>query len=320
MEYIRGGKQKSFYTDDEKEFVPCPFCGSNEQYPIDEESGLGIVRCKKCHLIYVSPRVKASYENYWGDKQTYYNEARLIFEGKKPHHRDRNYDAEIKFIRRFKPEGRWLDVGTNMGFFLRKVVKAGYAAEGVEPSPALSSLAKEQFGLNVHQCLFEEAELPPNSYDIITMIDVFEHIPNPSLVLEKAHRLLKQDGILVIKVPNGNYNLLKMKIRKTLGLRASLHTWNAYEHVIHYTVTTFKNMAKKHGFRVVEKHVPLPIHPPVWAQHVGHYYQYPSPFVLDWKKRIARNFLYLVGKIELFLLGRTAFSPDLMFVLKKYSS
>ena len=317
MEYIRGGRQKNFYTDEEKEIVNCPLCGSNEPIKIDEECGLGIVRCKVCRLIYVSPRVKASHENYWGDKNIYYNEARLIFEGKKPHHRDKNYDAEIRFIQRFKREGKWLDVGTNMGFFLRKVVKAGYQAEGVEPSPALSSLAQEQFNLQIHQKMFEDVDLPEKNYDIITMIDVFEHISNPSLVLQKAHRLLKDDGILVIKVPNGNYNLLKMRLRKMFGLKSNLYTWNAYEHVIHYTVDTFSKIVDKHGFKVIYKHIPFPIHPPVWAQYVGHYYQYPSPFVLDWQKRLARNLLYLLGKIELFLMGRSTFSPDVMFVLKK---
>ena len=76
-------------------------------------------------------------------------------------------------------------------------------------------------------------------------------------------------------------------------------------------------MAESCGYRVVKWFVPKPIHPPVWAQLVGHYYQYPSPVILDWKRHFLRQLFYFHGKIESGLKGKTIFGPDLMFIVKK---
>ncbi|MBU4473629.1 MAG: hypothetical protein KJ842_05695, partial [Candidatus Omnitrophica bacterium] len=48
---------------------------------------------------------------YWADAQGYYEEAKLIFMGIKPHHRDKNYLEDLKIIKRFKPRGNFLDIG-----------------------------------------------------------------------------------------------------------------------------------------------------------------------------------------------------------------
>jgi hypothetical protein len=70
-------------------------------------------------LIYVNPRLKEPEQIYWGDSEKYFKEARLIFAGKAKHHRDVNYLQDLKLIYKYKPTGNFLDVGTNMGFFLR---------------------------------------------------------------------------------------------------------------------------------------------------------------------------------------------------------
>ena len=128
---------------------------------------------------------------------------------------------------------RLLDIGTNMGFFLRKCVEAGYAAEGVEPSPSLSKIAREQFGLTITNSYFEAAGFAKGSFDVITMIDVFEHVTNPIELLGTARQVLADDGVLAIKVPNGNYNLLKQRIAERTKREAQYDIWDSYEHVVH---------------------------------------------------------------------------------------
>lgn len=318
VDYVKGGTQKNFYSKDEVEYCNCPLCENKEYSKIYEERGcLGIVKCNKCNLIYTNPRAKEAEKNYFGDVSVYIEEARLIFNNKKTHHRDRNYIYEVNEIKKIKPNGKLLDIGCNMGFFLRKAREGGFDVTGVEPSPSLAGIAKEKFGLTVVNSYFNKDSFSPQSYDVITMIDVFEHVTNPKQLLEDAHVVLKDDGVLCIKVPNGNYSILKMKLAKMFGRETSHDLFDSYEHVIHYTKETMNQMLKEKGFRIKKLVIPLPIHIPVWAQLVGHYYQYPSPFILDWKRRLLRSAFYQLGYIQNFLGLKITFGPDLMFLIEK---
>jgi len=319
-DYIHGGTQKDFYEDQEKAAWPCPLCGSIEHELIDSDRGLSIVNCNSCSLIYTNPRPIDAEENYFGDPAIFCTEAQLIFKGKKPHHRDRNYMYELKRILEYKPAGKLLDVGTNMGFFLRIAKEMGFETEGVEPSPALSAIARDQFGLKIHTAFLEEVNLPENHYDVITLIDVFEHVTDPKGMLARCHKLLKDDGIVVIKVPNGDYNMFKMKLARLTGHKANMDIWDLCEHMVHYTPKTFKRMAMESGFKIKSFFIPLPIHSPIWAHLVGHYYQYPSPFILDWKRILLRNAFFKIGKIEKLFGGKIRFGPDLMFIVEKLKS
>ncbi|MCS7028234.1 MAG: class I SAM-dependent methyltransferase [Bacteroidia bacterium] len=207
-----------------------------------------------------------------------------------------------------------------MGFFLRKAREFGFETEGVEPSPSLSKIARENWGLNIHTAFLEEANLPKEHYDVITLIDVFEHVTQPKKMLRTVFDLLKTDGIVVIKVPNANYNYLKMKLAQRLGKAHKMDIWDCYEHVVHYNTRTFSKMVESCGFKIKKCIIPIPIHTPVWAHLVGFYYQYPSPFILDWKRILLRNLFYTIGKIEHYLTGNPHFAPDLMFFLEKKES
>lgn len=317
-DYIHGGTQKDHYGPEDVISSTCMICGSDKSTTLYTERGhLGVVKCSSCDFIYTSPRAKDAENNYFGDASVYFSEARLIFSGKKRHHRDRNYEYELRMIQKHKPKGSLLDIGTNMGFFLRKAREFGYQVQGVEPSPSLSKIATEQFGLPIKNSFFEKADFPKESFDVLTMIDVFEHVTNPVELLSNAYPVLKKDGILCIKVPNGNYNVLKLKLARMLKKESAHDIFNSYEHVGHYTPQTMKRVLDKAGFRIKELMIPLPIHPPVWASLVGHYYQYPSPAILDWKRIALRNLFYYIGKIEKTIGKKISFAPDLMFIIEK---
>ena len=192
MDYERGGRQKEFYGVDEVVKRVCPLCGSSSCAEIYRERGsVGIVRCKDCGLVYTNPMVKEPEKNYWGDEKKYFEEARLIFEGKGKSHRDVNYIDDLRMIERFKPAGNFLDIGTNMGMFLRHTRGRKWDVTGVEPSPALSEMARKYFGLNIKTCYLSEAGFPDESFDVVTMTDVFEHIAEPRKMLADIKKVLK---------------------------------------------------------------------------------------------------------------------------------
>ena len=322
MYYEKGGAQKEIYTESDIKYVSCPLCSSNDYKEIyKEREVLGIVRCLSCTLIYVNPRLKDPEKTYWGNAEEYYNEARLIFEGKAKHHRDPNYFDDLKLIYKYKPSGNFLDIGTNMGFFLRNARDRRWNLYGVEPSPSLSEVARKYFNLDVKTAFLHEAGFTDYFFDIVTMTDVFEHLPEPGEVLVEVHRILKSDGILFIKVPNGLFNLSKFYLAKITGRLKDYDLFDSYEHVVHYSDKTLQSMLEKHGFMVLRMTLGKPIQLPVWHKYVGNYYQYPSPWYLDAKNYLGRELFYLIAKVKRLIFRRRIghFAPNIIAIAKKKS-
>ena len=59
----------------------------------------------------------------------------------------------------------------------------------------------QQFGLDVRIEYLEALQLPAASFDIVTLYDVVEHVPDPCVLLQEVRRILKPDG-LVLQSPN----------------------------------------------------------------------------------------------------------------------
>jgi SAM-dependent methyltransferase len=318
--YERAGMQKEFYSASELEYATCPFCDNDQYKEIYKERGaLGIVRCLSCGLLYVNPRLKDPEKVYWGDVDKYFKEARMIFEGNAKHHRDPNYTADLRLIYKYQPVGKFLDIGANMGFFLRKARAWQWDLYGVEPSPSLSEMARRYFDLHVKTSFLENAGFEDNFFDVVTMTDVFEHIPQPGRILSQIHKVLKPGGILFIKVPNGLFNLCKFYLAKIMGKLGDYDIFDSYEHLVHYSDRTLRQMLNKYGFKVIKMTVGRPIQVPVWHNYVGQYYQYPSPWILDPVRRVLRITFYWLSLLEFWLrIGRVGYlAPNIITVAKK---
>jgi SAM-dependent methyltransferase len=97
-----------------------------------------------------------------------------------------------------------LDVGCGSGYFLSSASKAGWEVVGVEPSKAHCEKAKEL--LNARGDLIcatlEDASLPASYYDVLTLWDVLEHVPDPVNFISTCCSLLKPGGFLFVNVPD----------------------------------------------------------------------------------------------------------------------
>lgn len=131
--------------------------------------------------------------------------------------------------------------------------------------------------------------------------------------------MLKKDGILFIKVPNGKYNMLKLWLAKAAGKVKDYDIFDSYEHVTHFTYETLKRMLEECGFKVAKSHIGKPIQIPVWHKYVGHYYQYPSPWFLDWKNCTMRSLFYWISKVERVLkFGNIGyFAPNIIMIAER---
>lgn len=300
LQYKRGGTQKDHYSSRDVLEVPCPLCGATTGCTLAiEHTSLGIKRCAGCSLIYTSPRVKEPEKAYWGDYEDYLAEAWLIFSGASAHHRDPNYIEELALVEEHCPSrGRFLDVGCNMGMLLRHARARGWQAVGVEPSPALYRVATERLGLEVHNCWLDELPAREHgTFDVVALSDVFEHVTEPRRFLRSVAAPLKPGGLLYIKVPNARWNLLKQRVGDLRGHR-SPKVWDSYEHVVHYTDDTLRAMLEIEGFDPVVVTFARPVQTPVWHEYVGQYFQYPSPWVLDWRRHLGRAAFHRLATLE----------------------
>ncbi|HUS36267.1 MAG TPA: class I SAM-dependent methyltransferase, partial [Verrucomicrobiae bacterium] len=101
---------------------------------------------------------------------------------------------------RYKKGGRLLDVGAASGILLEQAAKLGFDGEGVEPSKSLAKSAQDA-GLKVHLGTFPHPAIK-GVYDVITLIDVIEHVPCPIPLLKDIAAHLKPDGVGVLTTPD----------------------------------------------------------------------------------------------------------------------
>lgn len=204
----------------------CVVCGSRQKrflfFGRDRMHGLPgsfrVVRCAKCGCIQLDPQPLLSelakyYPKRYHAYAHYDPESRSarfatylykLFFGN-----SRNMLAKIALLplrhllrgTRIIPGGRILDVGCGNGAFLHKMQAAGMKAFGVEFSPTGCREA-QRLGLDVRCGTVEKQHYQSDSFDVITLNHVFEHIPDPIKTLCELKRILKPAGCIIIAVPN----------------------------------------------------------------------------------------------------------------------
>jgi SAM-dependent methyltransferase len=249
---------KTKYEADELVDVACPGCARRQPLDLASEFGLVIAQCGNCGLVYTRTRLADPQGHYHGSVEEGLAKYRDVFEGTSPHGRDANYEEHLDLLESLTTPGDLLDIGSHCGFFLRKARGRGWRVLGVEPSPGSAQLAREQFGLDVKTATLEDAHMPDASFDVVTLLDVFEHIGAPRPLLNEIRRILRPGGRVFIKVPNARYVLLKHRtLRRVPGLLDDV--FDAREHLVYYSDATLRSMLETCGFRVDLLAIPSPI-------------------------------------------------------------
>ena len=107
-----------------------------------------------------------------------------------------------RLVQRRLPPGRVLEIGCAHGGFLHFLSLAGFQVLGLELSPWVANFANVTFGVPVDVGRVEEQSYPLGSFDLIVLMDVVEHLPDPLGTLAHCFTLLRQDGLVAIQTPN----------------------------------------------------------------------------------------------------------------------
>ena len=100
------------------------------------------------------------------------------------------------------PPGRLLDFGCGGGSFLKRMADRGWDVTGLDTAVETGRAVQEELGLRVLTGSLPHPDLPPCSFDVVTMWHSLEHVHRPLAVLREAFRLLVPGGKLVVACPN----------------------------------------------------------------------------------------------------------------------
>jgi len=193
----------------ERPWTACPCCRGTdlrEDYDFSVSTTPSavpgrVVACLTCGLQFKIPaRPEVPLEAYYADTALY-------------QFRDDEAEADKEFARILElagghaaPGARLLDIGAGPGHFLRVAMRAGYRATGVELNPGLAKLAAAASGAEV--VAGDALALPrllaghERGFDIVTMLDLIEHVRDPVQLLRDAARFMAPGGVLLVYTPN----------------------------------------------------------------------------------------------------------------------
>lgn len=138
---------------------------------------------------------------------------------------------------------RVYDIGAGGGVFLKTFLDHAtgrWEACGVEPTRAYAELAARRLGVEVLAGMYESG-LFPGQFDLITIIKVLEHAPDPIAFLTDVRRDLRDDGVVYIEVPG---------VRE-VGSLPEDHDQLTYTHLYFYSVKSVTYILERAGFEVV---------------------------------------------------------------------
>lgn len=186
------------------EVISCPLCCSDQSTTFRNRAD--IVTCSSCGLVYLRTRPNAQemyriYQTY-ADGASHMKPPDDIAGAKQSGLRRKNLVDEIVKGHVGSKKGVWLDVGCGWGALLDEVRDRGFTPKGIELTRKNLDYAVMQLALPVSNSQLNDSSIPIGSCTVISMVHVFEHLPDPKKTLEKIHASLEEGGIFCGIVPN----------------------------------------------------------------------------------------------------------------------
>lgn len=217
----------------------CPACGATgHPAPAGASRGYPWARCRSCRSRFVPVDVPEEVlTSFYAD---YYDEANLVV----PDVVYARLTEEVRTFARFRRTGRLLDVGYGAGTLLTAASELGWECWGTEISVSANDAGRNN-GCRLFVGDVGDLELPGGSFDVVCMVELLEHVPNPHSQLESAVRLLRPGGLLYATTPNARGISSRL-----LGTR-----WSAVappEHLQLFGASALRRLALRAGFPEVD--------------------------------------------------------------------
>lgn len=254
---------------DDPQFTNCNLCGHDNTKTIFEliddtyinsSDKYNIVQCNNCHLVYTNPRPnKKNISNHYSkDFISYQFESNEI--NKSINDKLLSFvtqtsaNSKLKIaekIFKFKQDFKVLDLGCGRQLFL-KLLKEKYQCQvlGIDFDLATVEYCRKILQIDTQQGSYQALNDVKSEFDLITMWHYLEHEYEPKSVLNIVHSALKNNGRVIIEVPNID------------SLENSIFGKNSYlldmpRHLYHFSLETLSELLKSEGFEVESTFFPI---------------------------------------------------------------
>ena len=240
----------------------CPVCNTSQfVQPYHRVDGFDYVRCSTCELLFVdqvapTSELYTAYDGGWWKAfrrrltapfRTFDQIPNL---GKSLERAGGIMQFVAAHAPQPQPASALLDIGCNKGFLLVKALEQGYNVYGIELVAVLLEQFRrkyKRFASQVFSGRFMDVQrsFTDGQFEVITAIDVIEHLEDPNLDFDTIFRLLKPGGVFVIQTPDGD----------SPEAHAEGARWGALKPLEHLQLFSRKNLglfAARHGFASTE--------------------------------------------------------------------
>jgi 2-polyprenyl-3-methyl-5-hydroxy-6-metoxy-1,4-benzoquinol methylase len=237
-------------------YTHCPVCTSGDikksliakDYTVSQES-FEVWHCGHCSLRFTQhiPDANAIAKYYQSSAYISHSDTQEGLVNKLYHFvRNHTLKTKRKLVEQAaqKNKGSLLDVGAGTGAFSHAMQTAGWNITALEPDDGARKTALEKYKLQL-QHPEELYQLSAKQFDAVTMWHVLEHVHDLHGYLKCFHSVLKDDGVLIIAVPNYTSH----------DAKHYAESWAAYDvprHLYHFSPASMQKLASVEGFTVKE--------------------------------------------------------------------
>ena len=272
-------------------WVRCPVCDgerADEVYDMRSITRPGqvpgvILACSNCEMWYKAIDGLSSLSDVYDDTYAADNIAAPYMAGAEARKFSREILAGID-REHLPPKPTLLDIGSGLGILMDEAQRSGFQALGVDICRGLVKESRER-GLNVIEGAIEDFEYH-DTFDVITLMDLIEHVEKPKRLLAKVRQLLRPDGELVIYTPNHDSSIVKLG--NYLARRGAFELAQeifASNHVSFFSQKTLARVLHECGFELRRLQL-LPYNP----RRPGGHYPSAKLWALYFFESVARPF------------------------------
>jgi len=236
-----------------KKAACCPVCQSKnisksfdtKDYFLTQEE-FSIWKCKDCDLSFTNPRPENENLGKYYDSPDYLSHDTKSSGATGKLYtilRNINIKRKYKIVAQHIPVGKIIDIGCGTGELLNYFQKHNWDSLGIEPNASAREFAKKNYHLKIEEEPTIQ-NLPPSTFDIVSMWHVLEHVPDVNERMKEVKRILRKEGYLIVALPNPT----------SWDAEYYKDFWAGYDvprHLYHFSPKAFENLAKQHDLQII---------------------------------------------------------------------